>query len=163
MARVQVHDALDVPRPLNARRILRSSHDELFVRKPAGWNAEQLVNFGLTVRGVRTHVAQVARKPGLQRKVTVLFGIDRTIERNRKTRSQFLLQPFQHRTAGKAEINVQLRKMLFEQVLRTSVVSEASYRDRRIDVIESLYRNAGRQDFLQRGVAIGKIGADHGK
>ena len=42
------------------------------------------------------------------------------------------------------------------------MVSEASCRDRRIDVIKSLYRNAGRQDFLQRGDAIGKIRADHG-
>src|SRR5579859_951567 len=111
MARIEVHDALHVPRPRNMGRILRTRYDKFLARQLARRSAKQLVEFWLAVWSVCTHVAQVALKVRIDRKFAVLLGIDRTIERNGKRCMQLFFQPLQHGAASKAEVDGQFGKM----------------------------------------------------
>src|ERR1044071_2108412 len=111
MARIEVHDALHVPRPRNMGRILRASNNEFLVWQLARRSAKQLVDFGLAVWSVCAHVAQVALEARIGGKFAMLFPIDRTVQRHGKRSAQLFFQPLEHGAASKAEIDVQLGKM----------------------------------------------------
>src|SRR6478672_6395856 len=66
-----------------------------------------------------------------------------------------------HWTAGKAEINVQLRQMRFQQVIGAAVFAQIAHRDRRIYIIKSFYWDIRCKHLFQRGNAVRKIGSDH--
>ena len=65
------------------------------------------------------------------------------------------------RAAGKAEINVQFRKMRLKQIIRAAIFPQTADRDRRINIVKSFYGDIRRQHLFQRGNAVREIRADH--
>src|SRR5437016_6766933 len=129
------------------------------VRQLARGLAKQLFNLWLAVRSIGAHVAQIAFEPGDRRPFVILFRIERTIERNGKANIELRLQLLQHGSTGKAEINIQFRKMTLQKIVSPALLLERSDGDRSIDVIESLDWNIGFEDFIESRNAVGKIRA----
>src|SRR3954471_8312605 len=115
-----MHDMFHILRPADVRWILRAGNNKFLFRHTARGFAHKFLNRGLAIWRVSTHVAHITGKPGIGRELMMLAWINRTIERHREGCSELLLKLLKHRAAGKAEVNIQFRKMGFKQVISAS-------------------------------------------
>src|SRR6266481_842627 len=116
MARVQMNDPLHVGGPVHRRRVLRTGNDKFFLGKEAGWLAKNLIDLGLTVRRPCSHITQCALKLRSPGAFVILERIHGAVKRLGRRHSVTDLQCFQSRPAGEAEINIQFRHVLRQQI-----------------------------------------------
>src|SRR5512133_295537 len=119
-ARIQMHDAVNVFRPLYGLRILRPSNDEFAVWQLPRWSAQQFVDFRLTVRRIGAHVAQITSESFVRRKEVILLRIKRAVEWHGCTRTKARLDLPQHRPPREAEVDVETRDLVDPQIVRST-------------------------------------------
>src|SRR5205823_12894470 len=100
--------------------ILWSSNDEFSRRQFSCRSREQLFDLGLAVRRIRSHVAEIADKSRIGGQRFIFCRIDRAVQRRRMTGSEAAFQFLKHRPTGEAEVEVEQRDLLAQQIRRAA-------------------------------------------
>src|SRR6185312_3418257 len=159
--RVEVLDALDVRWPMQLFGILRSRDNEFLVGEETCWRSQQLVNLRLTVRRVRSHVAQVAGEATVDAESPVLLRIKGTVQRHRPLRAKAGFQLAQDGPTSKAEVHVEDRNLPGFEIARTTIGPQGRYSYWRIDVVKRLRANIRISNLVDGGDAVRKIRSHH--
>src|SRR5437868_14687586 len=102
VSRCEMPDALNVFRPANLGRILRAGDDHSSLNPAARRLNKELVEDGLAIVAVGSHIAEIPAGNRLLRKI--LKRVDRTVERNRAASAELFFDAAQQRAAGEREI-----------------------------------------------------------
>src|SRR6187549_3781751 len=99
-----MRDSLNVCRPANSFRILRTGHDKSPSRPHCCRSEEKRIQFLLPVLAKRSEITE---RPFLAASFwKILLGINRTIERPCHGRAVLLFEQFQRRPASERQVNV---------------------------------------------------------
>src|SRR5438034_6924001 len=101
-----MNDLPHVSWPSDLSWVLRTGNQEpLFQQCPCRL-AKKFFKFGLTIRGVRTHVTQIAGEGALWSRKLVVSRIKGAVRREGSLRAKFAFKLTKHGSPVEAEINV---------------------------------------------------------
>src|SRR4051812_27313260 len=132
----QVLDLLDVRRPVDVIRILRTGDAEVEMRQTTGRPDQQLLEGGLPVVAVGAEVGEVPVFPDVEWRVCL--GIDRAVQCSCPRRSELALDAIQRGPTRERQIEVIAGDELWRDIFEVAAL-ELCEGDRRVDVVEGGY------------------------
>src|ERR1700686_2804927 len=106
--------------------------------------AEELFQLSLTIRSIGPHVTEVPLVPQVGLSPTVTIRIERAIERDRAPGAEPVLQLAQRRTAGEAEVHVEVRNLISAEILGIPS-AKLGNGDRSVDIVKGFHATPGIQ------------------
>src|SRR5579885_150251 len=150
-------EMVDIGRPIDVFRVLRTDDHEFVVRQQPRWREQQTLEHRLTIDTVGAHVSQAPFDLTLQRRVRV--GVDCTIQRSRPRAAVEVLDQLQDRPTREGQIKTKARNERGIDVFGAASFQSAE-RDRRINVVEGSDAARGAGDPVAHNYAIRHEGAE---
>src|ERR1051326_6321253 len=101
--RSDVLNPADVCRPLPLPGIERSREQKILLRMASRRLQQQLVQFGLAISGVRSHIAKVADEIAAGLSAQIIIGINASVKWSHHTRAILLFQLLHYPAASKGK------------------------------------------------------------